>query len=250
MYSPNCLPPGGPPARPPSEVPADGGDRVTGGRQVIPRPAAWAPVPPKRWRSDLGDLGALVSRPPVAPIGARPTEMLFSESRLSAVLVLLTDALPQRPGIHVLTTRRASSLRSHASEVSFPGGRLERGETPPDAALREAHEEVGLDPDGVALHGELTHVNTYVSRNYIVPIIATVTEPPVQFTLDPQEVETAEWTAIADLVVPGVHHTERWVRGEYDSLIEFFELPDDTIWGATARMLVDLLAAHAAPGAG
>lgn len=167
--------------------------------------------------------------------------MWFPGSRLSAVLVLLTDTLPGREGVHVLTTRRATSMRRHAGEVSFPGGGVDPGETPVAAALREAHEEVGLEPDGVTLHGELTHLNTYVSRNYIVPIVATVDEPPTGFRIDPREVDEARWTALAELVAPGVHHTERWVRGEYDSLIEFFELPDDTIWGATARMLVDLL---------
>jgi len=209
-------------------------------RQAIPRPPAWSPEPSPTWRGDL-DLGSLVAREPVVPVGERAVAP-FTDARLSAVLMLLTDGVGQRPGPHVLVTRRSSQLRNHAGEVSFPGGRVDAGETPVAAALREAWEEVALVSDPVAVHGELSHVHTVASQSYIVPVVATVEQPPplVPFVA---EVETAYWVALDDLVAPGVHHTERWVRGDFDVMIDFFELPGDTIWGATARMLVDLLAA-------
>ena len=74
-----------------------------------------------------------------------------------------------------------------------------------------------------------------------VPTTVSVATPPA-LTPHPGEVEDVFWVALADLVADGVHRTERWVRGELDWLVEFFDLPHDTIWGATARMLVELLA--------
>jgi 8-oxo-dGTP pyrophosphatase MutT (NUDIX family) len=211
-----------------------------GSRQLIPRPPAWSLEPAREWRTDL-DLASLVGAPPVIPLGSVAHEPLTPDALLSAVLVLLTDGMPARDGVHVLVTRRAAHLRNHAGEVSFPGGRVEPGESAVAAALREADEEVALSPTGLSIHGEIAHVHTFVSRSYIVPVVATVAAPPA-LTPHPGEVEAVFWVALADLVADGVHRTERWVRGELDWLVEFFELPHDTIWGATARMLVDLLA--------
>ena len=72
----------------------------------------------------------------------------------------------------VLLTRRSTALRNHAGEISFPGGRIDPGETEVAAALREANEEVGLDPAAVEVIGELDHLATVVSRSHIVPVIA------------------------------------------------------------------------------
>lgn len=164
-------------------------------------------------------------------------------SRWSAVLVALTDTLPERPGTpHVLVTRRSPHLRNHAGEVSFPGGRVEPGEDAVRAALRESSEEVSLDPGVVRVHGELPHVHTFVSQSYIVPVVAEVPEP-AELVPNPHEVDTAYWVPLELLTRPGVHHRELWTRDGQTAPIEFFELDDDIIWGATARMLVSLLAA-------
>jgi 8-oxo-dGTP pyrophosphatase MutT (NUDIX family) len=213
-----------------------------GPRQLIPRPPAWSLEPPREWRTDL-DLANLVGAPPVRPLDSGPIAPIMPDARLSAVLMLLTDGVAERPGVHVLATRRADHLRNHAGEVSFPGGRVEPGEHPVAAALREAAEEVALAPEGLSIHGEIGHLNTYVSRSYIVPIVASVATPP-ELAPHAREVEAAFWVPLAELVAPGVHHAERWVRGELDAIVEFFELAHDTIWGATARMLVDLLGAR------
>lgn len=213
-------------------------------RQRIPRPADWSPASGPTWRTDV-DLHALTTRPPVAPVGAYAEDLAPlgwpAPPRLSAVLVALSDSLPDRPGVHVLVTRRADHLRNHAGEVSFPGGRIDPDESPVDAALREATEEVALAPHLVDVHGELPHLSTFVSRSHIVPIVGVVHDPP-PLVPNPGEVDAAYWVAIADLLAPGVHHRELWVRGDPAVTLEFFELPDDTVWGATARVLVSLLA--------
>ena len=91
-------------------------------------------------------------------------------ARHSAVLVPLYDG---PDGAEVLLTRRSQALRNHRGEVSFPGGRIDPGETPVAAALREAYEEVALDPQVPQVIGELDHLSTVVSSSRIVPVAAS-----------------------------------------------------------------------------
>ena len=131
-------------------------------------------------------------------------------------------------------------LRNHRGEVSFPGGRMDPGETALDAALREAHEEVGLEPGAVRPHGELEHLNTVVSRSYIVPKVATVRNRPSLQPHEP-EVDRVLWVPLAEFTRPDTYRSERWGNMPVDRVLHFFHLDDETVWGATAHMLVDLL---------
>ena len=141
----------------------------------------------------------------------------------------------------VLLTRRAASLRSHTSEVSFPGGRLEPGEGPQEAALREAFEEVGLPPEAVEILGTLSPFFTRKLDVAILPYVGWLTSPP-QLTPDPAEVEQVLRVPLARLRQKGVHHQEIWDLPEITGLaIHFFELDQDIVWGATARVLDELL---------
>jgi 8-oxo-dGTP pyrophosphatase MutT (NUDIX family) len=167
----------------------------------------------------------------------QPLLPAFPDARASAVLIALAEG-PQGP--EVLLTRRSWELRHHRGEVSFPGGRLDPGETAVDAALREAHEEVGLDPSHVSVHGELEHLNTVVSRSYIVPKVATVPEP-LPLRGETMEVDRVMWVPLAEFTRPDTYRSEVWRIGATDRVLHFFELDDETVWGATAHMLVDLL---------
>jgi len=212
-----------------------GPGRRAGGRQQIPRPAVWSAHDTAPWAlgaaPTASELIALVSdtSAPIAPA--------FSEAKISAVLVALFDG---PAGAEVLLTRRSMELRHHRGEISFPGGRLDPGETPLDTALREAHEEVGLDPEAAAIVGELGHLNTVVSKSYIVPIVARLDERPTLLA-QTMEVDRVLWTPIADLTKPGTYHVETWGHPPLDRPLHFFELDDETVWGATAHMLVDLM---------
>ena len=137
------------------------------------------------------------------------------------------------------------NLTNHRGEISFPGGRVDPDESPREAALREAYEEVGLDPVLPQVIGELTHLNTIVSRSYIVPIVATL-DTPVELTAQTGEVDRVLWTPIADLTLPGTYRIEHWGTPPLDRPLHFFELDDETVWGATAHVLVELLV----PGGG
>ncbi len=209
--------------------------RRVGGQQVIPRPDNWSPGPDVAWpigaAPSLADLLAAVSdeeAPIVAP---------FPDARQSAVLVVLADG-PDGP--EVLLTRRSWQMRTHRGEVSFPGGRVDEGETMSEAALREAHEEVGLDPSLVTLRGELAHIHTWVSRSYIVPKVATVPDR-LDLSARTMEVDRVLWVPLSEFTRVGTYRSERWGDRPPDFVLHFFELDDETVWGATARILVDLL---------
>jgi 8-oxo-dGTP pyrophosphatase MutT (NUDIX family) len=180
------------------------------------------------------------------PRDSAPMLPAFPGSRLSAVLLTLVEG---DHGVEVLLTRRSMAMRTHRGEVSFPGGRVDDGETVVEAALREAHEEVGLDPAAPRVVGELAHLNTIVSRSYIVPVIATLDHRP-ELTAQTAEVDRVLWTPISELTAPGAYHLERWGAPPLDRSLHFFELADETVWGATAHMLVELLSAGARPPAG
>jgi mutator protein MutT len=206
-----------------------------GGNQEIPRPEVWtehhdAPWPDgSSWR-----VGDLVHGVPSHSAALLPT---FPDARVAAVLIALVDG---PDGAEVLLTRRSMHMRSHRGEISFPGGRLDPGETPVEAALREAHEEVGLDPAAPSVVGELEHLSTIVSRSYIVPVVSVLDERP-ELTPRTMEVDRVFWSPIRELTRSGTYRMERWGSPPFDRPLHFFELDDETIWGATAHMLVDLL---------
>jgi len=208
---------------------------VARGQQIIPRPPVWSLGPRPTW--PIGAAPSLADVLASVPSASRPLLPSFSDALHSAVLVLLTEV---GDGPEVLLTRRSWEMRNHRGEMSFPGGRMDPGESARDTALREAQEEVGLDPARVTVHGELDHLNTVVSRSYIVPKVATVDER-LHLRGQTNEVERVLWVPLREFTREGVYRTERWGEPPLERLLHFFELEDETVWGATARILSDLL---------
>jgi 8-oxo-dGTP pyrophosphatase MutT (NUDIX family) len=215
-------------------------ERRRGGAQIIPRPGAWSPGAAPPWnavsrhaRIEVADLAAAIAR---RGAGRLPV-VDFPDGRHSAVLVAL---FPGESGAEVVLTRRSRSLASHRGEISFPGGRLDPGETAVEAALREAFEEVALDPSLVTVVGELDHLATMVSRSLIVPVVGTLAERP-ELRASASEVDRILTTPLGDFLDDTVYREERWGRPPLDRAVHFFELHDETVWGATARILVQLL---------
>jgi 8-oxo-dGTP pyrophosphatase MutT (NUDIX family) len=159
-------------------------------------------------------------------------------SPAAAVLCALFDEDGQA---QVVLTRRSSKLRSHAHQVSFPGGRIDPGERPVQAALREAQEEVGLDPATVLILGELSQLCTAANPAPITPFVGALPDRPVLHP-NPAEVERAFTVPIVELIGPEVYHEEVWAFPDgTERFMHFFDLIGDTVWGATARMLRELL---------
>jgi 8-oxo-dGTP pyrophosphatase MutT (NUDIX family) len=214
--------------------------RRAGGNQVIPRPEQWAPGDAPPWAGEPPPL-SIALEPLLDRIrtrgDGRPPSLLFEGARASAVLVALFEG---EQGAEVLLTRRSWHLRSHRGEVCFPGGRQDVGETPMQAALREAHEEVLLDPSDVTVVGELDHLATLASYSLIVPIVARLDRPPV-LSAGTSEVDRIFTTPLVDFLRADTFREERWTRESVTFPVTFFELDDETVWGATARILRDLL---------
>jgi 8-oxo-dGTP pyrophosphatase MutT (NUDIX family) len=140
----------------------------------------------------------------------------------------------------VVLTRRAAHLRTHPGDVSFPGGHLDVGETPEAGALREAAEEIGLDPGSVELVGRLTPLTTFSSWQDVTPVVGFLTSRP-KLLANPSEVERVFDVALSELAVAEVFREERFELSDASYRVWFFDVLEETIYGATARILVELL---------
>ena len=213
---------------PPQEIPRPPGSRPGG-------PPPWSALPMEE-RRGLGLERVRVALRTVGP--SEPTELLPFAVPPAAVLVPLFE---EDGEARVILTRRSPTLRSHTHQVSFPGGRLEQDEGPVAAALREASEEVGLDPAEVEILGQLTPLATLSKGSHITPFVGVMRHRPVLHP-NPHEVEHAFDIALVELLDEPVYREERWdVPGAEDRPMHFFHLPHDIVWGATARILYELL---------
>ena len=216
-----------------------------GGPQYIPRPtgaraggpAPWAGMPASELNPTLGDVVGCVSRHEPGHWGSLvPTD---APSAPAAVLVLLYE---DHDRTHVVLTRRASHMRHHGGEIAFPGGRREPGDSDLWAtALREAREEVNLDGASIRPVGRLDSFTTVTSGSWACPYVATSNGRP-RLAPNPAEVESVLHVTLGDLLHPDAWREEIWPLGEHpERAMPFFDLPGHTIWGATARVLRQLL---------
>ncbi|HXC19765.1 MAG TPA: CoA pyrophosphatase [Acidimicrobiales bacterium] len=182
-----------------------------------------------------GDTSALS----VADIAGQPI------ARRSAVLVALFE---EDGETQLVLTRRSFSMREHRGEIALPGGRSDLDETPVATALREAREEVGIDESSVRAVGWLSPIVTLALGSAIWPVVGLLTQRPEMVT-DPAEVDRAFTVPLADLLADGSFLEERWRRqlprpgADADGYfpIYFYRVPGDLIWGATARVVTELL---------
>jgi 8-oxo-dGTP pyrophosphatase MutT (NUDIX family) len=152
----------------------------------------------------------------------------------AAVLVAVTDRA--EPGL-ILTVRR-EHMRTHAGQVAFPGGRVDPGEDPIAAAVREAHEEIGLDPKYVEIVDAIDPYRT-VTGFVVTPVIAAI---PPDLPLEPHEHEVADWfEAPLDFLLDPANQQLRSALFQGETR-HYYEIMwnERRIWGATAAMIVNL----------
>jgi 8-oxo-dGTP pyrophosphatase MutT (NUDIX family) len=177
---------------------------------------------------------ALTNEPPHDLLPGDLVEGQEGEHREAAVLVAITDRL--QPGL--ILTQRHEGLRTHAGQVAFPGGRIDEGEDAVSAALREAQEELGLNPELVRLLGQADPYCT-VTNYWVMPVIGVV---PPDLELEPNPEEVVDWfEAPLDFVLNPANQQQ--MTAEYRGRMRHYYRIDwegRHIWGATAAMLVNL----------
>ena len=158
--------------------------------------------------------------------------------------VLLPLFVDESGSTRLLLTRRSGGLRNHRGEVAFPGGRLDVDETPLQAALRETEEEIALPRTAVRIVGELEPLTTVVSSSRITPLVGVIDDMAAHranLQPSPAEVDRIFTVSLAELVHADCYREELWPFADGTFPVWFFEVEDDTIWGATARMIRRLL---------
>lgn len=152
---------------------------------------------------------------------------------------VLVPLLAGPEGASVVFTRRTRDLPNHRGEISFPGGKVEVGETAEQAAVREAHEELGITPERVSVLGRLSCALTFVSRFSVEPWVAVVSG--ADFLPNPKEIDEVLIVPLAVLADPATRREQRVIRGGGMFVAHAYDLGPNIIWGVTARILDDLL---------
>jgi 8-oxo-dGTP pyrophosphatase MutT (NUDIX family) len=177
---------------------------------------------------------ALADEPPSDLLPGDLVEGHDGDHHQAAVLVAITD----RPEPGLVLTKRREHLRTHAGQIAFPGGRIDEGEDAATAALREAQEELGLNPALVRLLGQADPYCT-VTGYWVTPVIGVI---PPDIELAPNPDEVSDWfEAPLDFVLDPAN--QRRMTAEYRGRMRHYYQIDwqgRPIWGATAAMLVNL----------
>jgi 8-oxo-dGTP pyrophosphatase MutT (NUDIX family) len=203
-------------------------------------PPPWHTLTPEQRRFTLAEVRACLS---ALPSGRDPVA-LVPGCREAAVLMPMFE----RDGeARLVLIKRPETMPTHKGEIAFPGG----GMDPEDAdlratALREAWEELGLEPDAVEVVAQLDGLGTVGSRFTIVPFVGFLREPPV-LVPSPREVVRVLEVPISELLGPETYRNEHWPTRIAELDIHFYELEDETVWGATARILTGFLTHLTAP---
>ena len=235
------------------------------GPQVIPRPpiarpggpAPWAGLPASARRHlALGRVRKAVEERPAPPLGASgdgstaPSILSFSGVVVAGTPAGVLVGLFEEEGeTRVILTVRSNRLRSHTGEVAFPGGRLDPGESVDDGARREAYEEIGLDPSSSEIVGHLNTMPTVSSTSLVTPVVAVLSRST---GAGGRTGGGGPHLRCRPLRPAGGRHLLRGVvvgprppgdRGARRSAfpVWFFDAEGETIWGVTARVLMELL---------
>lgn len=216
-----------------------------GGPQHIPRPERWRVGGPPAWGADsdttLEQAAKRISAYDASDVlPSLAVERVGEPRRASAVLVPLFE--DDTKGLSTILTRRPLHMRNHAGEISFAGGSVDDVDTDLwDTATREALEEIGLEPPLVNPIGRLDKFVTGASHSLVTPMVGSLNDLP-ELRPDPGEVDEILIVPIAELASSDTYRSECWYWANQWVPMHFFDLEGDTIWGATARMLDDLLA--------
>ena len=210
--------------------------------------------PPSLYQIEARVRSTLETRLPGAdahlPLAPRPRRgwrpgLVPTNARAAAGLVLLYPSASDDDVVQFVLTVRAGELDQHANQVSLPGGSVDPGEGVEEAALREASEEIGVDPTSVRVVGTLSRLYIPVSDFVLHPVIGVAQTCPT-FRPSLEEVGRLLEVPLRDLVAQGPRRGYRWRSGR-QIYVPYFELGGERVWGATAMVLSELRAAIGTP---
>jgi 8-oxo-dGTP pyrophosphatase MutT (NUDIX family) len=172
-------------------------------------------------------------------LAARARRVAEPGDRSPAAVLLLIVYRDGEP--HLVFTKKTETVPHHKGQFAFPGGLAEtRDASRVETALREAREEVGLDPAAVEVLGIMDDVPTATTRFVITPVVALCPAVPA-LAPDGREIERVFDVPLRALVDPGAFREEWWEREGRAHPVAFFTVGEDVIWGATARILKEFL---------
>lgn len=161
-----------------------------------------------------------------------------TKSRKAGVLILL---YPKNDELHVAFIQRTEDNGPHSGQISFPGGKAEQSDKDIiDTALRESHEEIGIDPTRVKVFGQLTRLHIPVSNFLVYPVIGFYDSTP-KFIPQQSEVKHVIELKLKDLLDPKNCTTKEFSYGEISFLAPIYNPDNITIWGATAMILSEFI---------
>jgi 8-oxo-dGTP pyrophosphatase MutT (NUDIX family) len=167
------------------------------------------------------------------PLAALPPVAADPDLKAAVLVPLYEDG----PDLRMVLTKRPDDRRTHAGDVVFPGGMIDSGDDGPvGAATREAWEEVGIPPDRVEVLGGLEPLTTRSKEMWIAPVVARIRRP-IELRPEPGEVDAIIEPTIGELLPDEAWTTQDW-NGH---TLWFHEFPEGVLWGATARMVRQLL---------
>jgi 8-oxo-dGTP pyrophosphatase MutT (NUDIX family) len=180
-------------------------------------------------RARLAQLPPPIDAAPLVP-GARPAAVLMPLYEVDGETI-------------VILIKRPETMSSHQGEIAFPGGKLEDTDADLEAAaLREAQEEIGLEPSAVEVVRRLDGIGTYATRFTITPFVGFLRGRP-ELDPNPGEVVRVLHVPLSDLLHDDAYRAETWnAEGRPRFDVHFYDLEDETVWGATARILTGFLA--------
>ena len=190
------------------------------------------------WQRPLPGLDAQLRMAPSPRLGWDPLKFPDGAHDGAALLLLY----PHDDTLHFTLTVRGTGLRNHTGQVSLPGGRVDEGESFEQAALREAEEEIGVDPRSVEVLGPLTPLHIPVSGYILHPVVGFATMRPA--------FQRAEWevariieapvTMLSDARVVKREMRTRSVNGQSIEVdVPFYDIDGEKVWGATAMVLAE-----------
>lgn len=187
-----------------------------------------------------GDLPGMEAHRKLLPPGRRlkSFDHELSTLKLSSVLLLL---FPEGERLYICLMKRPSTMRHHPGQISFPGGKLEKEDVSAEmTALREAREEIGIDPYSIEILGKLSDLYVEVSKFSIQPFLAWADKKP-DFLINSGEVEELILLPLSDFVTEETIFETELQTFTGPLLVNYYPYNGEIIWGATAMILSELI---------